>query len=427
MNANQTTDTTLHGRWLLAARVAWVGLTVLVVVLWSIGNTVIIREPLPDCAEVTCDPVDFNAGDLELAREQGLPTFGGPLGGLRALAIVPGVLYFLVAGLIFWRRSRDWMALLVSFALVFIGGLLFTSGNDALARTYPALDPAQGLASAVGAACMALIFYLFPDGRFVPGWTLWVVIVVAVLVTLSEFIPVSGDVAELIVFIPINIILITGVFAQVYRYLRVSGPLERQQTKWVVIGLFGAVGLMVTWLFVALAFPPDEPSVGRIYALLVAGPVISVLIFLLPLGFAVAILRYRLWDIGVFVNRAMVYGLLTAILVGGYVGLVVGLQTAFRAVTDQGSAVAVVISTLAIAALFQPLRRRIQDFIDRRFYRSRYDAAQTLAAFSERMRDEVDLDKLAGELVTVVEDTMQPAHVSLWLRKAEARTPRSKP
>ncbi len=130
-----------------------------------------------------------------------------------------------------------------------------------------------------------------------------------------------------------------------------------------------------------------------------------------------AILRYRLYDIDLVINRTLVYGTLTALLGGVYVGSVIGLQATFRATTGQGGGeMAIVISTLAIAALFMPLRRRIQVLIDRRFYRRRYDTAQTLATFSDRMRDEVDVDRVTGELMTVVQQTMQPTHVSLWLR-----------
>ena len=137
---------------------------------------------------------------------------------------------------------------------------------------------------------------------------------------------------------------------------------------------------------------------------------------IVPVALFIGILRYRLFDIDTVINRTLVYGTLTASLVGTYFGIVIGLQAAFRAVTDQGSGVAIVISTLAIAALFQPLRRRIQVFIDRRFYRRRYDAARTLEEFSARLRDQVDLGRLSDELVQVVEDTVQPAHASLWLR-----------
>ena len=141
---------------------------------------------------------------------------------------------------------------------------------------------------------------------------------------------------------------------------------------------------------------------------------------LLTVPLVIAILRYRLWDIDVVLNRALVYGALTATLAGTYFASVVLLQMAFRGVTGQGNAVAVVISTLTIAALFIPLRRRIQDIIDRRFFRRRYDAALIHQAFAERVRDEVDLDRLAGALMAVASDTMQPAHASPWLRRTQA-------
>jgi hypothetical protein len=136
----------------------------------------------------------------------------------------------------------------------------------------------------------------------------------------------------------------------------------------------------------------------------------------LPVAVGIAILKYRLYDIDLIVNRTLVYGTLTATLAATYLGGVVLLQGAFRALTGQESQLAIVASTLLIAALFGPLRRGVQGFIDRRFYHKKYDAVKTLEAFSVKLREETDLDALNGELVAVVEETMQPAHVSLWLR-----------
>jgi hypothetical protein len=135
-----------------------------------------------------------------------------------------------------------------------------------------------------------------------------------------------------------------------------------------------------------------------------------------PIAIGIAILKYRLYDINLLINRTLVYGSLTATLLGIYVGTIVVLQELLRAITGQESQLAIVASTLAVAALFTPLRRRIQGFIDRRFYRRKYDARKTLEAFSAKLSQETDLDALRSDLVSVVSETMQPTHVSLWLR-----------
>jgi hypothetical protein len=146
-------------------------------------------------------------------------------------------------------------------------------------------------------------------------------------------------------------------------------------------------------------------------------------LLLIPISFGIAILRYQLWDIDIIINRTLVYGTLTGILAAVYFGLVLGLGYILGGFTGHlaQSNIAIVASTLAIAAIFQPLRKRIQSFIDRRFYRSKYNAAKILEAFSATLRDEVDLEQLSERLVAVVQETMQPEHVSLWLRPYHKR------
>jgi divalent metal cation (Fe/Co/Zn/Cd) transporter len=214
---------------------------------------------------------------------------------------------------------------------------------------------------------------------------------------------------------------------QLYRYRRVSSPIERQQTKWVVFGIAVPTTVFVGGSVLYLIFPAlAEPSspYGAPYQLALAA-VNTCLPLFIPLSFGFAMLRYRLWEIDVLINRTLVYSMLTVILAGVYVGLVIGLQALLRGIISQDNSVAIVISTLAIAALFQPLRQRLQKLIDRRFYRSKYDAARTVAAFNATLRQEVDLDQLREHLLAVVQETMQPAHVSLWLRQPERpRQPR---
>jgi hypothetical protein len=210
-------------------------------------------------------------------------------------------------------------------------------------------------------------------------------------------------------------LFISAAAAQIYRYARVSTPPQRQQTKWVVVGLIGSLALMTTWMVIAVFYPPDQHSVERIYALLISVPLIVFFAMLLPLSFTFSILRYKLWDIDVLIQRTLSYGALTLALGAVYFGSVVLLQLLFTTLIGQQSPAAVVVSTLVIAALFSPLRGRIQGAIDRRFYRRKYDAQIALAAFSNKARQQVDLNDLSGELLRVIQETMQPEKVSLLL------------
>ena len=195
----------------------------------------------------------------------------------------------------------------------------------------------------------------------------------------------------------------------------------RQQIKWIafaasLVGLVYLISLISEILFApeTLAVGDDAPPLW----VEVQGNMLMLSYVGVPVAAGFAVLRYRRYDIDLLINRTLVYGLLTASLVAAYIGGVTATQTIFGALTGQAvqSRLAIVVSTLVIAALFNPLRRRIQSFIDRRFYRSKYDARKTLEAFSATLRDETDLDALSDELVGVVRKTMQPSHVSLWLR-----------
>jgi len=221
----------------------------------------------------------------------------------------------------------------------------------------------------------------------------------------------------------------------------VSGPLQQQQTKWAAIGLTAAVlrpfGYFLPFGVLPLLNQPKLPNflyqlIGSTfftYSLIfqwASFTALAAVMMVFPFAFTICILRYRLWDIDLIIRRTLIYSALTTMLGLLYFASIVLLQTLFVMLTGEGqNQVVTVVSTLAIAALFAPLRRRVQDWIDLRFYRKKYDAAKTLAAFAATCRDETDLDKLAESLITVVQETMQPEHVSLWLKPTDDGRPRT--
>jgi hypothetical protein len=277
---------------------------------------------------------------------------------------------------------------------------------------------------------LSLVFLplLFPDGhppshRWRPvGWlgglSIGLTVVSSTILLWPERGPalLTGDenpshvVNVLVGFIALPLMLLAGLGAVIslfVRFRRTRGH-ERQQIKWFA----SAAALTLVWISVF-----GQSTLRGLPGVIVA---LSFLLVIpsIPIATGIAILRYRLYDIDLIINRTLVYGSLSASLALVYFGGVATTQAIFRALTgqEQQPQLAVVVSTLAIAALFMPLRRRIQSFIDSRFYRRKYDARKTLEAFSAKLKDETDLDALSGDLVGVVRETMQPAHVSLWLR-----------
>ncbi len=337
------------------------------------------------------------------------------------MGVTSAIVCSVVSVIIFWRRSDDWMALLTSLGLLAFGIFFRADGGPtALVEQYPAVSLPVNLLALFGSMSFMLFVFLFPSGRFVPRWTRWILIFWAMHEVLYYFFPNSvfniNRTLPLLEFLVSTAFLCIGVGSQIYRYRHVSGRVERQQTKWVVFGMVSALlgGLAFA---LPLNISPTLVNFGSPYTFAFEAAV-SVFLLLIPLSIGVAILRHRLWEIDAIINRTVVYGALTASLALVYFGSVAAIQAIFRTLTGQQEQpqLAIVVSTLAIAALFNPLRRRIQSFIDRRFYRRKYDARKTLEDFSAKIRNETDLEALSDDLVGVVRETMQPTHVSLWLR-----------
>ncbi len=417
-NSNMTWRTP----WLNIARAAWL-------VFFALA-TLVLLVALPARWAELMQPTPTTLANLN--------ALGWNVGLYAAYSLATEVIFiavYLIVGLvIFARRSDNAMALFTALMLVAFG-----VGNQTIAPTIGALRlyPWGGLVFAYGGFAAWVTFsqfpYLFPSGRYVPVWARAPALVWFLICFPYNFAPVDSPLyplnLPLWLFGPLMFTLyITFLVSQVYRYARVSTPVERQQTKWVMFAMIIVVAgeftvLLISVLFDSTAFsylfsgePPTPQSLSLV---LVMQSMARLYFVMLPLAFAFSILRYRLWDIDLIIRRTLIYSVLSAVLVLFYFGSIVVLQQIFHSITGQASDIAIIVSTLGIAALFNPLRRRVQDIIDHRFYRRKYDAQQVLARFGQTARDEVELDKLTGELLNVVDATMQPTSVNLWLKTTE--------
>jgi hypothetical protein len=346
------------------------------------------------------------------------------------LLVAAALASFLVSGLILWRKADDRVALLGAAMLLsvgVVGPIILTGAFGAVVSPWPWHLLSQGLMF-IAALSFPLFFLVFPSGSFVPRWTRWLLVGILPLAFVSAFFPdvVWLSLVRSAALVGFSVCLIV---AQMYRYVRVSSPIQRQQTKWVSLGVIG--GLVLNSLgTLSLWFLPSLHLTAATHDLLFI-PLTAFLVLLGPFYVGMAITRSRLWSIDLIIRRTLIYGLLTATLLVVYLVLVFGGQYLLTSLLGPNNNVVLVVSTLIVAALFQPLRRRVQQVVDRRFYRSRYDATLILAEFSERLRQEVDLDQLCAHVLSVVQQAMQPSSLSLWLcpRKPQAKPeqPEEKP
>lgn len=412
--SNSVQGTILHGPALRLAQLGWWGVTLLIIVLHLVGAPALFGQLSTVCT--TELSICEELGQPTAAQAAELAAAGVSLQGFSTLIVGVEMLILAVwTGIgiaIFLLRSNDWMAMLVSLMLIVFSNATFISGSlSAAAIAYPVLEIPVAALSVLGDVLITAFFLLFPNGRLIPRW-LWWLIPFRMATAILDYIPAystspAGQNLSIVLLLS-AVVLMVGV--QVYRYRNLSTQRERYQTRWVLFGVVSGLGTFVfTAIFAVLtgfwqsvwAFP--------------AWTIMNSIATLIPITFAIAILRTRLWDIDVVIRRTTVYAILTALLATIYFGSVVALQQLLVPLTSE-STPAIVLSTLLIAALFMPLRRRVQDVIDRRFFRQKYDAEKVLERFSATVRDETDLDDLTAELMHVIHEAVQPEHVSVWLR-----------
>jgi len=400
----------LHGGLLVAVRTAWLVVSGLTLGLATAGFVVAFDRP-----EL------LRAPEVEALVAQ----LGISIRGVMAVTLVaPMVAVSIIAIFLFWRRSEDWSVMLFSLALL-VTTAYATRSLAALKHAYPALQPPIRFVWCLAFILLIILLYVFPDGRFVPRWTRSLAAAAIVIIALSPGLPddllnlpgTSEGISTLRGRATVLALLGlwgTGIVAQIFRYRRVSGSIERQQVKWILFSLsllmvVIGMGVVVPSLFLHL------PDVWFAIVLLATAP----LGIAIAISTAIAILRYRLYDIDRIISRTVAYAVLTVLLGMVYAALVLALGQLFGGIGAKPPTWGVAAATLVVAALFQPFRRRVQEAVDRRFNRRHFDAARTVEAFTRSLRTEVDLGSLSSELLRVVGQTMQPATMSLWFRSPE--------
>ncbi len=406
-------DTRLQGRWLLLGRGVWLALVILTLGIFFANLPVYLALLQTPCAGTACEWQQLTHSQVETLKGIGLSP-GDYAAFIVALTLATMVVCLVVSTLIVWRRSDDRMALLVALMLVTSGPIIATTA--VVASPSPWQVPNEFL-TFLSSTLLVLVFLLFPSGQFVPRWTRWT-LVVFLAVQVSFFFPVAPLIPNTPVSQPGWLVaageLATVVLVQLYRYRRVSSPLQRQQTKWVVFGMALPITIYIGGTVLYLIFPALAES-GSLYPLAfnVFGTCWPLFI---PLSFGFAMLRYRLWEIDIIINRTLVYSALTVIIAGVYV-LVVGiLSTLLHA---YGNVFISLLATGLIAVLFQPLRARLQRLINRLMFGERDDPHAVLSRLGSRLEATLAPEAILSTIVETVAQALKLPYAAIALKQGD--------
>ena len=412
VDQTNVTTTLLSGRWLVLARVVWVGIAVLSLglVIASIPSYFAFLRVLCTGALATCR----NNGQITPDDLRAFQAFGLSLDFFAtyqvAIVIVFAVVYASIATVIFWRGSNDRMALFASLTLVMFPAAFNTSELATLPSAW--WLPGQFVAF-LGDISIFLFFYLFPTGRFVPRWTRWLWAGVIVLWAVNSFFPSLPFNSSVLFTMVLLGFVGSALAAQIYRYRRVSNTVQRQQTKWVVFGLsIGLGGFLVLLIFYTF-FPS---LVQGPFADLILSTALYLFLLLIPLSIGVAILRSRLFDIDLIINRTLVYGILTVSVVGLYV-LVVGYLGALFGTS--GNLLISLVATGLVALLFQPLRAFLQRGVNRLLYGQRDEPYTVVTRLSQRLEVTLAPDAVLSAIVETVALALKLPYVAILLKQEE--------
>ncbi len=407
----------LHGSWLLLARTAWVGLATLAVGLFVISLPAGFMQLHRICVPGNCPLFwQLSSHDLQALEQLGI-SLDLYAAYTLALAMILMLSYSVVGITIFWKKRRDGLALFLSLALITWGGVgLFA---DQLVALQPAWKTAITLVSFTSTASTLIFVYVFPDGRFVPRSLGWLVVIWIALEATYAFFP-DSPLSQRTWPLWLSTVIwigswVIGALSQIYRYARVSTQMERQQTKWMVFGLaISLCLLLVEGLVQALSSPNPNTGDAHLLSLLVAQFVAALAFVLPPICIGMAILRYRLWDIDLIINRTLVYSILTTSMIGLYVLVVVGFGALFRI---QGNVLLSLLATGIIALIFQPLRQHLQQAINRLMFGERDDPYRVIASLGQRLEATLAPEEVLPTLVEVVAHSLKLPYVAIRMKQ----------
>lgn len=418
--------TTLSRRARPLALIVWMIVTAVAVVVFVRGIELLLSDAL-DLGRIAQESPRYLGPAERVALLQlglSVDTFRAGSAGLDFAFVAA---YTAIAFLLVWRKRGDWMALLVSGALIVYGVSAAYSTQTLL--TQPAgSDLGTRLINLLSTVCVPILAYLFPDGRFVPRWTrpmtvVWIILAIATLIVPGWDIGGWNWMALTLLY---AVGLATSIAAQVYRYRKVATVGQRQQVKWVVLAFILSTGLYFALPLLALAFPAWYER-GRNLLIFETAFVAAFYISQLavPLGLAFSILRFRLWDVDLLINRTLVYGVVTGILFFVFEAVTFVVNATLGEVLDAGGFLNSVVPALVTGVVFSPVRDRTQSFVDKRFYREKVDARRAFAEFGRALRRTVDLNEALQFVVTRISAHMHAAHAAVYLRGLDGSLVRS--
>jgi signal transduction histidine kinase len=396
----------------------WLATAALAVMMVLVSTPFIYQQSLTICAADTCVPGQLSAEGFLTLRNYGISLDSYAI-YWTSINVVSAFVWFAIGSVIFWRRPDEWMPMLVSWTLILAGTL---GPTNVLAHSQSFWSQPALALNSLAFVGLIIVFYLFPDGRFVPRWMCWIAVAVILLEVAYAFFPTSvinpdswSETLGTVVYLGI---LISPVAAQIYRYRRDSNEIQRQQTKWAVAGLAMALlGIMVV-IGIGHALGASMASGSLLY---IAFPSFAIVwLLVIPLSLAVAVLRYRLYDIDLIINRALVYLALTGCVIGIYVIVVGWLGAVLQA---RGNVVISLVAAGIIAVLFQPLRERLQRGVNRLMYGDRDDPYDVVSRLGQRLEATLAPDTVLKVIVETVKDALKLPYAAIALRQEGTMVP----